>query len=251
MGPAGKRLEMEDLVMGKRWLTGFDGFEQIQAEIKTRSIDEKIEEKFGTNQCRRMHFVNDTTGEEVWTACNSRKCMYCGPRVVEKLRLQTVAAFDQYVHIETYKTRTEVDTTLERIRKDAYRHGDKLLYLVVGDDQLGFIVATSLPQRPGQHLKTLSEWMERITNMYRSAHSRMRRSRAIGRLSQVTRRMKDAIGTSPWRAVFTAHQYGLSTDTWDEILQQTLAKEESWLMDMARKMNPTPSRGAFRRPITG
>lgn len=196
------------------WLT--------ESNIESAGIDiaQKIEATFGPNPCTRLHWQEGDNGDVNDAPCNSKRCHDCGPRKQLELQLQLQAAFGDYCYIQSYTTKDELDTVIERIRKRAHRSATEWKYAVVGDDYLGWILSSNLPPAPSTTLKTLGDWIRRITHAYRYGDGRLRRSRSMSRLT-LRKRKSNTGQPSIWRLVTRrwVPAYAIP-DTLDELLTE-------------------------------
>lgn len=135
-------------------------------------------------------------------------------------------------------TQEELSRAIERTKKQAQRTDNELLYQSVGDSTLGFILTSNQPIEYGQRLTSLSDWMQRILDMYHHSVQRIRRSYALGRVSLVTLRRKGKSGhVSQWQkdtlnSVWWEEVQGID---WDDMLAELTHKHDDWLTEPPEK----------------
>ena len=169
-----------------------------KAQLKIQTVDEKIQNTFGPNPCTNLKLVDDT-GELLELICDSKRCPDCSPRKQATMQLQLAHTFGVNAYIHRYATTAEAATITARLKKEAQRAGDVLLYQNVGDDYTGAILITDRPQHGHQARTNLMDWMKRIIQSWLYGDNRIRRSQAIGRLSLLTYKRRVKVGTSPWQ----------------------------------------------------
>ena len=161
-----------------------------RAEIDSITVDDRIEQTFGPNECVRLRFLNTQTQEEHLAQCDLRRCVECGPRKQLRLWLQLTNLLGVAAWIG--RTDEHLDRDLAREKKAAQRSGSSILYCVVGD-----IIISDVQIQDSQRFMELAPWRQRITETYMFALNRMRRSRVFGRMSRVTLKRGGQVGT-PW-----------------------------------------------------
>jgi len=162
-------------------------------------IADKVEDTFGPNPCTSLRLRHDD-GTVIELACDGKRCIHCGPRKELTIRLQ-LDSIGHYGYIRRYRTRNGLDRCIERIRKQAARTGDDtLLYQSVGDETLGWIIVSNYQLEDDENRTNIRDWYDRIIGQWHHSVQRMRRSRALGRVSRLTYRRKGKTGQpSPWQ----------------------------------------------------
>ena len=168
-----------------------------RASLKVTSIADKILSTFGPNPCTQLTLTTQT-GDYLNLICDSKRCPDCSPRKQATMQLQLSETFGVNTYITTYQNTDELNRTIDRERKQARRTGTTFLYQSVGDNYLGHILITNTPTHTDHRRTNLQDWMKRIINNWLYGDNRIRRSRAIGRMSLVTLRRRAQSGTSPW-----------------------------------------------------
>jgi hypothetical protein len=177
------------------------------------------------NPCERLTLLNQETGETIQLVCDSKRCHDCGPRKqkILKMQLQTMGP---NVWVATIKLRADVDRALERAKKRSQRKGQSFTYNIVGDDYLGYIVVSDAQLHPEQRFMAIADWWDRILHAYRYGDNRIRRSRALGRMSLVTLKAVVKEGTSKWRALFRGS--GASLGKYERDLNAHIRERDEW-----------------------
>lgn len=172
-------------------------------EIRQQDITERVAQTFGPNECVRLRFLNKDTGDEFLTNCDLKRCTECGPRKQMIVWLQTVELLGDVAWIG--RVTDSLDQDLARIKKRHQRSQTPYFYVVAGN-----IIISNIQISDSQRFMELKPWRKRFITEYMFAYTKLRRSRAFGRLSLVTLKRKGQTGTSAWqmvRRVFeTPHQ---------------------------------------------
>jgi len=150
------------------------------------------------NPCKRLAFINEETGDEIQVPCDTKHCKDCGPRKRKLLVSQIRTGFGDYAYTQTFTTRKDLDRTIERVRKAAHRSGATHLYQSVGSEYLGWILISTQPLAEGQNRSAIKDYIDRICDYWKRG-DRIRRSMKLGRLSRLSYRTVEEVGTSPWK----------------------------------------------------
>jgi hypothetical protein len=129
-------------------------------------------------------------------------------------------AMGSNVYVARLTNLTDLELGLQRVKKQAQREGYTYRYQIVGDDNLGYIVVSDVELIPEQRYMQLSDWTQRIIDLYRYARKRIRRSYALGRVSLVPlRRSSNSGQPSSWmrRTVDTEAFRAVEDMTWSDL----------------------------------
>ncbi len=184
------------------------------------SIEQKVEDTFGPNPCKRIKLVNKATGETMRMLCNTKRCIHCGPRKQALIQFQ-LYELGEYAYISSGENIEDINRCLEKIKKRARAAGVEYIYQIVGDDSLGYILVSDVKITEQQTLNKLDSWMRRILDRYHDAGRRIRRSRALGRVSLIRLYRKSKSGNpSPWyiETMDTIAALEVEDLDWDELM---------------------------------
>jgi len=159
---------------------------------------ERMQASIEPSKCKRLIFINEETGDEIQVPCDSKHCPDCGPYKQKLIRQQLETGLGAYAYITVFSTRADLDKAIERIRKAAQRANSELLYQSTGDPYLGWILISNQPIVEGQNKRALKDYIDRILDYWKRG-DRIRRSQALGRLSRLTYRTVEQVGTSIWK----------------------------------------------------
>lgn len=172
--------------------------DQLHYELEATDIAQKVEDTFGPNLCTGLKLHNETSGEILALICDQKRCVHCSPRKQMTIQLQ-MQALGEYVFVARLTDLTDLNRSLERIKKQSQRGGIDYKYQIVGDERLGWIVISTVELLTEQRYMKLSDWTKRILDLYRYARGRIRRSYALGRVSLVPyRRRRNSGQGSSW-----------------------------------------------------
>lgn len=173
----------------------------VLAKIRQNLATATLEDTFGPNPCRRFNLRNEDTGKTISIPCDSKRCRDCGPRK-EKLFYDSARSIGETGWVHTYQYKAEVDAVLEKAKKQRQRNGQEFTYLVVGDEELGFILWTDVQIDHRLRRMALKDWKKRLLHAWKYADRRLRRSQGLQRLSLVAHISRRVSGDTPWKPVF-------------------------------------------------
>ena len=156
---------------------------------------DRMEETFGPNPCDYLKLINPQ-GEVISLTCDSKRCSHCAPRKMWLISEQMHTGFGELAWIARLTNLENLNRALERAKKNRARHGDEFTYQIVGDPLQGWIVISDTQLVDEQRRMTLQDWSRRIIDLYQKAAARIRRSRALGRVSLVPLKRKAKEGTN-------------------------------------------------------
>ena len=174
---------------------------QVVKDHADTTTRQELDDTFGPNPCRRMTLRNEDTGHTFGVACDSKRCPDCGPRKA-RLFYESARSIGEVGYVHTYKYKAEVDAVLERAKKAKQRNGTTFTYLVVGDDELGFILWTDTHIDSRLRRMSLRDWKDRLLHAWKYADRRLRRSQGLQRLSLVAYINRRATRDTSWKPVF-------------------------------------------------
>jgi len=190
--------------------------EQALLHLTQGIIHDKVEDTFGPNPCTSLRLRHDD-GTVIELACDGKRCVHCGPRKELTIRLQ-MDSIGHFGYIKRYRTRSELNKSIERIRQQAKRADDRdMLYQSVGDETLGWILVSNYQLEDEQNRTDIRDWYDRIIGQWHHSVQRMRRSRALGRVSRLTyKRKAKSVHGSSWSFV----RGDVDTEPWREPLSE-------------------------------
>lgn len=177
--------------------------DKVYRQGVAKEIPQKVEDTLGPNPCTAAQYTHQDTGDTFGTVCDGKRCRDCGPRKQLTIKLQLEAGFGDLAYIGRTMTRTDIDRALETDKKKRQRgQAGELIYQIVGDPNLGFVIVSNRPLIAEQRHMQLRDWYARILDLYHRAGNRIRRSRTLGRIGLVPnshkKRRESGTGPSSW-----------------------------------------------------
>lgn len=165
-----------------------------------KHIVAKVDATFGPNPCTASaEIAREGQFRPAGQPCDSKRCIYCGPRKEALFQLGTTADFPERPFIGHFERSAEcrcskkktkphscdLDSEVVRLRKAAERGGFVFRYTIVPDLFGGGFWVISNGGLTGTRERSLKKWFRKCRDLYSISIDRVRRSKWLMKVSVI------------------------------------------------------------------